>query len=87
MHALQDLQASTDALNQSEVSDRRSEDQIDDFEVELEDSGARRWRVHGAAIERFAAMTNWSYYEATVRFQHVLSASGGLIRLRSLGPL
>ena len=73
---VQDLEPSTDALNQSQVTDRRSSDQIDDFEVDLEDSGARRWRVHGAAIERFAAMTNWNYYEATLRFQHVLQASG-----------
>ena len=30
----------------------------------------------GAAIERFASMTNWDYYEAAVRFQSVLQASG-----------
>ena len=30
----------------------------------------------GDAIERFAQMTNWDYYEAARRFQKVLEASG-----------
>ena len=32
--------------------------------------------MQGAAIERFAQMTNWDYYEAARRFQKVLEASG-----------
>ena len=32
--------------------------------------------VQGEAIERFAQMTNWDYYEAAKRFQKVLEASG-----------
>ncbi len=32
--------------------------------------------TQGAAIERFAQMTNWDYYEAARRFQKVLEASG-----------
>ena len=34
------------------------------------------WCVQGAAIERFAQMTNWDYYEAARRFQKVLEAAG-----------
>ncbi len=30
----------------------------------------------GAAIERFAQMTDWGYYEAARRFQRVLVAAG-----------
>ena len=32
--------------------------------------------AQGEAIERFAQMTNWDYYEAAKRFQKVLDASG-----------
>ena len=52
---------------------------IDDFVVELECKSPRVWRVEGAAIERFAQMTNWDYYEAALRFQKVLEASGQLL--------
>ena len=34
--------------------------------------------VTGEAIERFAQMTNWDYYEAANRFQKVLEAAGEL---------
>jgi GTP-binding protein len=54
------------------VSDAR----IDEFEIEADLAIARTWRVTGAAIERFAAMTNWDYYEAAARFQKVLDVSG-----------
>ena len=36
--------------------------------------------AQGAAIERCAAGTNWNYYEATLRFQHVLQVSGAPAR-------
>lgn len=49
---------------------------MDDFVVELECKSPRIWRVEGQAIERFAQMTNWNYYEAALRFQKVLEASG-----------
>lgn len=48
---------------------------ISDFDVEGPDA-ERRWIVSGEAIERFAAMTNWDYYEAMLRFQKVLDATG-----------
>lgn len=37
---------------------------------------ANRWLVEGIAIERAAQMTNWSYYEAAMRFQRILKAMG-----------
>jgi GTP-binding protein len=36
----------------------------------------RKWYVEGVAIERAAAMTNWDYYEAGLRFQRILKALG-----------
>lgn len=50
---------------------------IDDFTVQMECKSPRRWRVEGYGIERFTQMTNWTYYEALLRFQRVLEASGG----------
>ena len=50
---------------------------MDDFQVMLECKSPRRWRVEGEGILRFARMTNWDYYEAALRFQKVLEASGG----------
>ena len=32
--------------------------------------------VRGAALERFAQMSNWDYYEAVRRFQRVLVVAG-----------
>jgi GTP-binding protein len=32
------------------------------------------WRVKGEKIEQATAMTNWSYYEAALRFQRILDA-------------
>ncbi|MCO6450366.1 MAG: GTPase ObgE [Caldilineales bacterium] len=43
------------------------------FEIEQADDG---WVVHGKRIERIAAMTNWEYYEAIMRFQRILEALG-----------
>ncbi|HEY52964.1 MAG TPA: GTPase ObgE [Caldilineae bacterium] len=34
------------------------------------------WIVRGKRIERAAAMTNWDYYEAILRFQRILEAMG-----------
>jgi GTP-binding protein len=35
-----------------------------------------QWQVAGIAIERAAQMTNWDYYEASMRFQRILRAMG-----------
>ena len=43
------------------------------FTIEQEDDG---WRVRGKRIERAAAMTDWDYYEAAMRFQRILEALG-----------
>lgn len=45
----------------------------DFFDIEQEED---RWRVTGIRIERAAAMTNWDYYEAQMRFQRILEAMG-----------
>jgi Domain of unknown function (DUF1967) len=42
-------------------------------------------RVQGEAIERFAAMTNWDYYESARRFQSVLNAAGVIKALKVRG--
>ena len=43
------------------------------FDIEQADD---HWRVTGIRIERAAAMTNWDYYEAQMRFQRILEAMG-----------
>lgn len=44
-----------------------------------------KWYVEGVAIERAAAMTNWSYHEAALRFQRILRALGISEALRDAG--
>ena len=44
-----------------------------------------KWYVEGIAIERAAAMTNWDYYEAGLRFQRILKALGITDALRRAG--
>lgn len=44
-----------------------------------------KWYVEGIAIERAAQMTNWSYYEAAMRFQRILTAMGITQVLRDAG--
>ena len=55
-------------------------DDEDYFEIDQEVDPAlpdqNRWRVRGVRIERAAAMTNWNYYEAQMRFQRILEALG-----------
>ncbi|MCB0113804.1 MAG: GTPase ObgE, partial [Caldilineaceae bacterium] len=43
------------------------------------------WLVEGVAIERTVQMTNWDYYEATMRFQRILRAMGIADALREAG--
>ncbi|KAL0024046.1 hypothetical protein WJX77_011544 [Trebouxia sp. C0004] len=69
--------ATTAAVNQTELPKRHSEARIDEFNIDFElESGQRVYTVTGEAIERFAQMTNWDYYEAANRFQKVLEAAG-----------
>ena len=56
---------------------RHSEARIDEFSIEVQpEDGQQMFYVNGEAIDRFAQMTNWDYYEAANRFQKVLEAAG-----------
>jgi GTP-binding protein len=61
-----------------------SAEQIDEkaFTYNLDDDG---WHIHGIAIERIAAMTNWDQYESLARFQRILEAMGITMALREAG--
>jgi GTP-binding protein len=52
---------------------------------EIRHLGEGEWRVIGVAIERAAQMTNWDYYEASMRFQRILRAMGIADALRAAG--
>lgn len=54
-----------------------------EFTIARDPDGA--WRVQGVAIERAAAMTNWDYYEAIMRFQRILAALSITDALRDEG--
>jgi GTP-binding protein len=45
----------------------------DAFEIEKTPEG---WVIRGKRIERAAAMTNWDYYEAALRFHRIMEAMG-----------
>jgi Domain of unknown function (DUF1967) len=64
----------TNAINLQEPPRQQRSVQIDDYEIGRGPGG--EWVVEGAAISRFAQMTNWDYYEANLRFQKVLEAAG-----------
>eukprot|EP00775_Hariotina_reticulata_P013773 gene13773-13894_t len=80
----------TNALNLTEVPRRFApEARIDKFTVEADPNqlpgGSRLFVLQGEAVERFAQMTNWDYYEAVKRFQRVLEVSGINQALRDAG--
>lgn len=52
------------------------------FQIEQQDDF---WVVRGIAIERATHMTNWDYYEATLRFQRILRALGIVDALNQAG--
>ncbi|MFM8321510.1 MAG: GTPase ObgE [Chloroflexota bacterium] len=52
------------------------------FTVTQDEDG---WHVHGAAIERAAAMTYWEHYQSVRRFQRLLEALGVEDTLRKAG--
>jgi GTP-binding protein len=56
-----------------------------DFSVKAEGDGRRAWAVRGEALERFAAMTDWSYYESARRFARALDAAGVTAALKAAG--
>ncbi|KAK9824623.1 hypothetical protein WJX72_011807 [[Myrmecia] bisecta] len=79
--------ATSGALNITEPPRRRSDARMDQFAIEADLSGPRVWTVRGEAIERFAQMTNWDYYEAALRFQKVMDVAGINKALRAKGIL
>ena len=54
----------------------------DVFEIERTPEG---WVVRGKRIERAAAMTNWDYYEAAMRFHRIMEAIGVAAALEEAG--
>mgnify|MGYP000043755276 CR=1 FL=1 len=53
------------------------------FEIEITEEGV--YRVEGVGIERVVQMTNWTYYESTLRFQRILRAMGITAKLEEMG--
>lgn len=68
-----------------QVRNSRTDARIGEFTIESDLRGPRLWYVKGEAIERFAQMTDWSYYEAARRFQGVLRAAGITSALKARG--
>jgi GTPase len=67
----------TSALNQ-QVKTKSTVDsaRLDEYEIVPDLAEHRTWYVYGEALERFAQMTNWDYFEAVLRFQRVLKSCG-----------
>jgi len=83
------LQAMLDALPPVEEPEEEVLPEItpegDEKEFRVYQLGDDVWYVEGIAIERAAQMTNWEYYEATMRFQRILKALGIMEALRTAG--
>lgn len=58
---------------------------VDEKAFEIRKLDDDQWQVSGVAIERAAQMTNWDYYEASMRFQRILRAMGITDALRAAG--
>ena len=76
LHVAQEPQPLPETLSIRDIRKQRSAARLDDFTIQPDLGGPRLWHVHGTALQRFAQMTNWDYYEATARFQRVLENSG-----------
>ncbi|KAG6547936.1 hypothetical protein Mapa_010756 [Marchantia paleacea] len=72
------------ALEVAEIVRKQRSAPIEQFTI-VSDKHTRTWQVNGAGLERFTQMTNWEYFEAVKRFQHVLGASGVNKALRDQG--
>lgn len=78
----------TNALNKTKLPPRVDLTvRLDDFTIDTEPGpkGTTVYFVEGAALNKFAQMTNWDYYEAVKRFQRVLDAAGINAALRARG--
>ena len=73
----EEAQLETAAVNQ-QVKSKSSTDpsRLAAITITADLAEERTWFVTGAALERFAHMTNFDYFEATLRFQRVLQAVG-----------
>lgn len=77
----------TSAVNQLKLPPKENL-RMDDFDIDIErpkEDGPAFFYVNGKALEKFAQMTNWDYYESIKRFQRVLDASGVNNALRAKG--
>ena len=74
----------TDVDNRQVVHMLRDETYLERlaFTYDRDDQG---WHIHGIAIERTVAMTNWEQYESLARFQRILEAMGITMALREAG--
>lgn len=79
------LEYSTDALNIREVPKKDMSARMDDFDIEEDHQYGRCYFVKGQAIERFAQMTNFDYFEGARRFQQVLKRVGIFKALKKRG--
>lgn len=57
----------------------------DDKTFQIYKLGEHTWLVEGAAIDHLAHRTQWTYYEAAMRFQRILKAMGVTDALREAG--
>lgn len=58
---------------------------VDEKAFDIERIDEKTWLVEGVTVERAARMTNWAYYEASMRFQRILKALGVSAALREAG--
>lgn len=69
------MAVSLNALNRISPPTHVNDARIDDFTI-VADLAVRTFTVYGDALERFAQMTDWSYFESLLRVQKVLEAAG-----------
>ncbi len=87
---LERVQAMLDALPPLEVTLAKEplpeiEPPEDEKAFQIYQLGEHTWMVEGTAIERTAHRTQWTYYEAAMRFQRILKAMGIFDALRDAG--
>jgi GTP-binding protein len=86
---LYQVQAMLDALPTVEAAPDEDlveiEPVLDEKAFHIQKAEDDLWLVRGVAIERIIQMTNWDYYEATMRFQRILRAMGITEALREAG--
>lgn len=58
---------------------------VDEKAFEIRAIDKQTWQIEGVTVERAARMTNWSYYEGSMRFQRILKALGVIEAMREIG--